>query len=179
MKDDAKHLDDGGGFATALDDLRRSQAPMIAHEERLARELGERIGFGRMMHLGQKLWRDDLIAKGLPGGGEFSMGPCVAFMVRCQCVEEANPDVDANGHCEWCCGSRAVTERVRAAQKASPSLPPRVDDVSRCACCGVPLAASVREGCVRGNCSQRPLPLNFYAPERHLREQAEIRKDYR
>lgn len=178
MKNDSNHLDDGGGFESALaaemERMRHEQAPAMAREERIAREMGAQIGFGRMMQLGQQLWREQLIAGGLPGGGEFSIGPCVAFMVPCQCVEDANPELDANGHCEWCCGSHQVTQRVRDAQPKSQL--PRIDDESRCACCAWPLAATLEEGCVRGNCSQRPLPTKFYAPERHLREQTELRK---
>ena len=44
------------------------------------------------------------------------------------------------------------------------------DDVSRCAICGWPLAASADEGCVRGNCSLRPAALNLYAPARAVAE---------
>lgn len=176
MKNDSKHLDDGGGLAAEIERIAQLHAGQRAREECIAREMGSLIGFGRMMQLGQKLWREQLIAQGLNGGGEFSIGPCVAFMVRCQCVEEERPEFDSNGHCEWCCGSHQVTERVRQAQKASrPSaLPP--DDESRCACCAGPLAESVSEGCVRGNCSQRPLPTKFYAPDRVLREQIELKK---
>src|SRR6202142_2561708 len=32
----------------------------------------------------------------------------------------------------------------------------------RCAVCGWPLAKSAEDGCVRGNCSQRPFPREFY-----------------
>lgn len=40
------------------------------------------------------------------------------------------------------------------------------DDVTRCSICGWTLADSVETGCVRGNCSMRPLPERAYAPER-------------
>lgn len=46
----------------------------------------------------------------------------------------------------------------------------REDIESRCAVCGRTLAATVAEGCVRGNCSLRPRPANLYAPERAARE---------
>jgi len=36
--------------------------------------------------------------------------------------------------------------------------------------CGWPLAERSEDGCVRGNCSQRPLPPRFYDPERADRE---------
>jgi hypothetical protein len=44
------------------------------------------------------------------------------------------------------------------------------DDESRCAVCGWPLAATAPDGCVRGNCSMRPLPSRWYATERARRE---------
>lgn len=90
-------------------------------EERLVRDLGDAIGYGRTMQLCEKIWRALLIAQGLPGGGEHTTGPCAAFMVPCQCVEEAEPELDDNGHCDWCCGARRVTERVRSTQKAALS----------------------------------------------------------
>lgn len=46
----------------------------------------------------------------------------------------------------------------------------QADIDSRCAVCGWPLAESVEEGCVRGNCSMRPRPGWLYAPERAKRE---------
>lgn len=42
----------------------------------------------------------------------------------------------------------------------------------QCAVCGWPLAMSTLSGCVRGNCSMRPLPKRHYDPER---AQAEYR----
>ena len=47
-------------------------------------------------------------------------------------------------------------------------------DTNRCAVCGWPLQTSPLLGCVRGNCSQRPLPGWFYDPERALRERAAL-----
>jgi len=35
-------------------------------------------------------------------------------------------------------------------------------DVPRCEVCNWPLAASAKEGCVPGNCSQRPVPINCF-----------------
>lgn len=40
------------------------------------------------------------------------------------------------------------------------------DDDSRCAVCAWPLAESAKEGCVRGNCSERPRPERLYSPTR-------------
>lgn len=46
------------------------------------------------------------------------------------------------------------------------------DDDTRCAVCGWTLAERPEQGCVRGNCSQRPLPDRFYAPTRARLEYA-------
>jgi hypothetical protein len=75
-------------------------------EERAVRDLGERIGYGRVMQLVEKIWN----AK-VPGGAH-SHGPCVAFLVPCPCPASGR---DANGHCEWCCGAGRVTARVARA----------------------------------------------------------------
>ena len=45
-----------------------------------------------------------------------------------------------------------------------------VDDETRCAVCGWPVVDQTMRGCVRGNCSMRPFPQWFYAPERAARE---------
>lgn len=86
------------------------------HEEELVRTLGETIGFGRLMQLGEKIWRERAIAGGLKGS-EHTTGPCAAFMEPCQCASERAPVLDANGHCDWCCGARRVTNHVRAVQR--------------------------------------------------------------
>jgi hypothetical protein len=80
-------------------------------EELQVKELGDRIGYGRIMHLCEKLWRRSLIAQGYPAGGEFAYGPCVAFMVPCPHLEK-----DKGGHCLWCCGAGRVTKHVLAVQ---------------------------------------------------------------
>jgi hypothetical protein len=43
---------------------------------------------------------------------------------------------------------------------------PPAPEPQRCAVCGCPLAESVNKGCVRGNCSMRPLPKTAYDPDR-------------
>lgn len=83
----------------------------IGDEANAVREIGERIGYGRTMQLAEKLWREKLVEQGHPGG-EHTTGPCAAFMVPCPCPESGR---DAAGHCEWCSGTRRVTQRVRAA----------------------------------------------------------------
>ncbi len=42
--------------------------------------------------------------------------------------------------------------------------------MNRCAVCGWPLRESASDGCVRGNCSQRPFPDRAYDPERYRHE---------
>ncbi|MCW2194978.1 hypothetical protein AB7M45_007751 [Bradyrhizobium elkanii] len=83
-------------------------------EEQAVRELGERIGFGRMMQLGERLWRENLGRHevGDLRGGEFSVGPAVASLVPCP-----HPDQVDDGHCVWCCGSGRVTKRVLASMQ--------------------------------------------------------------
>ncbi len=112
-------------------------------EESAVRRLGEAIGYGNVMQLAGQLWGEALVLRGHPPGGQFALGPCVAFMVACPCPDDGR---DANGHCEWCCGSRQVTERVRAAMgrpRAVPApvpasapgwrkAPPTVEEVEAC-----------------------------------------------
>lgn len=68
--------------------------------------------------------------------------------------------------------TRESLPAVIAATDEQP--PPAVDDETRCAVCGWPLAERVDQGCVRGNCSHRPRPANLYAPERAKREADEL-----
>lgn len=71
-------------------------------EENAVRQIGELIGYGRTMQLCEKLWSEKD-----PRGGAITTGPCAAFMVACP-----HPELDVNGHCDWCCGSGHVTKRV-------------------------------------------------------------------
>ena len=67
---------------------------------------------------------------------------------------------------EYCkCGTFPCSCKPAVAEPA----PPTKDD-SRCAVCGWPLAESADKGCVRGNCSLRPIPDNWYDEERARRE---------
>lgn len=65
--------------------------------------LGDVIGYGRMMQLAQQEWRNALIEKGWPEGGEFVSGPCKAMTVECGC----------RGGCDWCEGSQWLTKKVK------------------------------------------------------------------
>jgi hypothetical protein len=110
-------------MADTTEDLQRAIYQAHPHleqrdrdEERTVRDLGDRIGYGRLMQLAQQCWREWAVARGLPGS-EFAIGPCAAFMVACPCPEGG---LDASGHCEWCCGSGRVTERVLKAMSPDP-----------------------------------------------------------
>jgi len=61
---------------------------------------------------------------------------------------------------------------IRALQRPAPAAPAKIedDDETRCAWCGWPLQDSIEKGCVRGNCSMRPLPLIPWKRERAKRE---------
>lgn len=50
-------------------------------------------------------------------------------------------------------------------RRSDTSTPVVVDDESRCAVCGDPLACDPPR-CTRGQCASRPLPPRFYAPVR-------------
>ena len=75
-------------------------------EENAVRQLGDLIGYGRMMQLAEQVWRKKLKADVLEGG-EHTTGPCAMFMVRCPHPKEAE---DKNGHCDLCCGAGRVTK---------------------------------------------------------------------
>jgi len=77
-------------------------------EERAVATIGYQIGFGRVMQLCEKLWRERAAAGGHQGS-EHTTGPCAAFMVACACPPSG---LDRNGHCEWCCGSGRVVRLV-------------------------------------------------------------------
>lgn len=63
--------------------------------------------------------------------------------------------------------AKKTVREVRAA--LAPQEAPQLDD-NRCAVCGWTMAESTAKGCVRGNCSLRPLPINWYDPARAERE---------
>ena len=71
-------------------------------EKAAVQQLGDQIGYGRMMQLAQECLRDNLTDQGLEGG-EFAYGPCVTFTVPCGC----------NGSCDWCYGSKWLTKSVK------------------------------------------------------------------
>lgn len=94
-------------------------------EEELVREVGRSIGYGRTMQLCEQLWREDLVAiHKLSPGGEHSVGPCVALLQPCPCPEKARGE---NAHCDWCCGTGRVTERVLRAINETAYVPRLTD----------------------------------------------------
>ena len=93
-----------------LSDLAHATAPQREQEAADVRALGERIGYGRMMQLAEQEWNRSAISIGTPGG-ELTVGPCAGMLVPCVCDREIVRDE----HCEWCCGTKRVTERVRRA----------------------------------------------------------------
>lgn len=71
--------------------------------------LGLRIGWGYVMQLAERCWREHLEAIDDPPGGEHTVGPAAALLVACHC------SVDERSRCDWCCGVGRVTRRVRRA----------------------------------------------------------------
>lgn len=94
---------DDEGTDRELAELHRRMAPINEAEERAVRELGDRIGYGRVMQLAEKIWDEK------EPGAAHSTGPCTTFLKPCPCPPTGR---DRNGHCEWCCGARRVTEKV-------------------------------------------------------------------
>lgn len=82
---------------------------LVAQEEALVAELGERIGYGRTMQLCEKLWGQKLARMGQPAGGAHASYCCVTFLVRCP---GCGPAYERGEHCEWCCGAGRVTKIV-------------------------------------------------------------------
>lgn len=90
---------------------------MSREQERLlVKAVGDVVGYGNLMDLAQAGWRELLISEVGVGGGEFSIGPCVAMLVPCH-----HQVRDSNGHCEICCGSgyttRWIAENVKPAHE--------------------------------------------------------------
>lgn len=106
--DGERHLDDD-----YVKSMLQKMKPYNDSCKEAVRELGDRIGYGNMMHLAEQVWREKLIPQGLEGG-EFAHGPCVAFMVPCP-----HPVKDHNGHCDICCGAGRITKGVAALLKTS------------------------------------------------------------
>lgn len=87
----------------------------MSGERESVRLLGERLGYGNMMRLAEELCVESLNRAGYNGGGAFSVGPLVADLVTCPCVEG---DRAHGRNCDWCCNTGRVTKRVAQAMGA-------------------------------------------------------------
>lgn len=67
-------------------------------------KLGKEIGFGRLMDLASKCWRESLAQIGFEGG-EFVTGPCRSGTVPCICKDRAK--------CQYCRGCGWLTKAVK------------------------------------------------------------------
>lgn len=79
---------------------------MDALEKPIVKQIGDAIGYGRLMQLAEQIWREKLAERGLDGG-EHTVGACAAFMVPCEHWVK-----DDRGHCDICCGAGRVTKGV-------------------------------------------------------------------
>jgi plasmid stabilization system protein ParE len=124
-----------------------------------------------------KQLRERLAAlRAAPGAGREPQGWPPAFA---ELVRQAESYVNlsrARGHDLRPEAADAVRNAIAAAKEALAALPAPPgadlppDDETRCAICGWSLVEQVQRGCVRGNCSLRPFPQWFYAPQRAARE---------
>lgn len=83
---------------------------LMRAEECDVRELGDRIGYGRLMQAAEKIWGE------LQPGLQHSVGPGASLLVKCPCRE------NGPANCDWCCGAGRVTERVLRAMKLDAAL---------------------------------------------------------
>lgn len=114
-------------IAASVELTHRQMNHLNAKEAMAVRELGDRIGYGRLMQLAEQEWREFAASKGLDGS-EHTVGTCAAFLVPCP-----HPIKDSSGHCDICCGSGRITKGVlelyqshvtliEAAKKAQPEV---------------------------------------------------------
>jgi hypothetical protein len=89
----------GHGVADKLEDL-------FEYEQKLVRELGDSMGYGRLMQAAETVWGEKMKAEGVPGS-EHSVGCCVSFLVPCGCTGSS---------CDWCCGARRITAKTARAK---------------------------------------------------------------
>lgn len=115
--------EDEEAFRSEMKRIYAEQAPRHAAEEEAVRRLGDQIGYGRVMQLGEEMWRRKMVAMGYPAGSEHSVGPCVCMLERCPHLADdpRSEWFDANGHCDWCCGAGRVTKRVAVAMRTTPT----------------------------------------------------------
>jgi hypothetical protein len=84
---------------------------MARREEMAVRQLGDAIGYGRVMQLAEQIW------DGKQPGAALSVGTATSMLVPCPHPESGR---DANGHCDWCCGSGRITHKVLQAIESIP-----------------------------------------------------------
>lgn len=90
-------------------------------EETKVAELGQAIGFGRLMNLASRLWGINLAKVGLSGGGALVVGPCASMMESCRnCLTG----------CAVCGGTGLVTKRVNELVAESHRLSQIVSDLT-------------------------------------------------
>jgi len=89
----------------------REHQPRLEAEKHAVRELGDRIGYGRLMQAAEEVWRDINRERGMPGA-EHTVGPCAAVLVPCP---NCSDGLDEGESCDWCAGAGRVTHRVAKA----------------------------------------------------------------
>ena len=107
----------------------------------------------------------------LRSGGTFADGKLAdivgSVMVRATQLTEFHDPESLETCFEWAHTVKLAVDKIRSLQPRAATAALVVDDLTRCALCGWPLAESVDKGCVRGNCSMRPLPNGaLYSRER-------------
>jgi hypothetical protein len=68
------------------------------------------------------------------------------------------------------CSTTIRAMHVNEIAELKATIAAMTDDLTRCACCGWPLASAIDAGCVPGNCSQRPILIRMYSPARYAKE---------
>jgi len=82
------------------EEFERRLAALAASEKAAVTQLGDQIGYGRIMQLCHEIWSEkDMF------GGALVTGPCAALTVPCGC--------EVQHQCDWCCGSGWLTEHVK------------------------------------------------------------------
>lgn len=86
----------------------KARRPRDQAEKIIVKEMGDFMGYGRVMQLCEEIWHENEIAAGRGhASGAFVHGPCRASMVPCP-----HPILDDNGHCDICCGAGRITKGV-------------------------------------------------------------------
>lgn len=75
-------------------------------EKAQVKALGRDIGYGTVMDLASRCWRESLA----DSGSEFVVGPCHAETVPCGCEQQID--------CAWCCGTGWLTQKVKEIKNA-------------------------------------------------------------